>query len=182
MMDTLTQAERERLTNDVNEAHNQVLHRVRSLSGLQLGFKENPTRWSIGEIVEHLTIVHNLVLNHVEKIITEQPTSKESDWKGRDDALLERIRSRDTPLKVPEIGGPKNEIGHQELFQQFDAIRDRIVEFVTTTNAPLRSFCFPHPIFGEKDCYQWLLGTAAHCERHLAQIREVNSTADFPEF
>ena len=150
---------------------------MRGLSSPQLDFKEDARRWSIAEIVDHLTIVHSLVLTHVRQI-TASPVSehrKVSKWEGCDDALLAQIRSREHRLQVPEIGYPKSQVTHDELFRNFEEIRDRIAEFAVTTNAPLRLFTFPHPVFGEKDCYQWLLGTGAHCERHLAQIREVMS-------
>jgi DinB family protein len=179
-VNTLTQAERERLTKYLNSAHNEVLRTAEPLSDSQLKFKENPERWSISQIVEHLTIVHSLVLNHIEKLVLQTPASVQSAWNGRDDELLAKIRSRENPVKVPEIGYPKNILGRDELFERFAAIRDRMVHFATTTDAALRSFCFPHPIFGQKDCYQWLLGTGAHCERHLKQIREVMSAERFP--
>ena len=183
-MDSLTQSERERITKYVMQAHNQVLQTVRRLSGAQLDFKEDATRWSIIDNVEHLAIVHSLVLSHVQQLsaspIRERP--KQSQWRGRDDALLAEIRNRENRLNVPEIGCPKSQVTHEEMFRRFEAIRDHIVEFAETTNAPLRWFSFPHPLFGEKDCYQWLLGTGAHCERHLAQISEVIAADGFPQF
>jgi DinB superfamily len=181
-MDGLTQVGRERLTSYLAETHDQVLQTVRAFSAQQLDFRPAPDRWSISENVEHLTIVHNLIMNYVKQVISLSASLKESAWKGRDEVLLEHIRSRSTPLKVPEIGSPKNQWAHEELFRRFEEIRNRICEFAATTNAPLRSFCFPHPVFGEKDCYQWLLGMGAHCERHLAQIHEVTLSADFPKF
>jgi DinB superfamily len=181
-IDGLTQAERERLTKYLGETHGQVLRTVRAFSAQQLDFKPEPERWSISENVEHLTIIHNLVLKYIEQVLASPASSKESAWKGRDDAMLEQRRSRLTPLKVPEIGWPRNQWTHEELFRRFADIRDRMTEFAATTNMPLRSYCFPHPVYGETDCYQWLLSTGAHCERHLAQIHEVTLAADFPEF
>ena len=102
-MDSLTQAERDRLTSYVIQAHNQVLQTVRTLSSPQLDFKQNATHWSIAENVEHLTIVHSLVLSHVQQLtaspVPEDP--KVIKWKERDDALLAEIRSRENRLKVP---------------------------------------------------------------------------------
>jgi hypothetical protein len=180
-MESLTQVERHRLTTYIGETHNRVLEAVRDFSDEQLDFKPGPDRWSISENVEHLTIIHNLVLKHVQMVIGSPSHVKESAWQGRDEELLDHIRSRGNPLKVPEIGNPTNQWPHAELFHQFEDIRDRIMEFGSRTEAPLRSFCFPHPVYGEKDCYQWLLGTGAHCERHLAQIQEVIASPGFPE-
>jgi hypothetical protein len=38
-----------------------LLQTTQPLSSAQLEFKDEPEWWSISEIVEHLTIVHNLV-------------------------------------------------------------------------------------------------------------------------
>lgn len=179
-IETISRGERERLITYIADAHNEVMRAVLNLTDEQLNFKPGPERWSISENVEHLTIIHNLVFDHVLQVIASSPSPKESAWKGRDERLLERTRDRTHPLKVPEIGLPKNQWSHEELFFRFTEIRDRMTEFAATTDAPLRDFCFPHPIYGEKDCYQWLLGTGAHCERHLAQIREVILSPDFP--
>ena len=125
-MHSLSQAERERLTKYVMQAHNQVLQIVRSLFHRQLDFKEDATRWSIADNVEHLAIVHSLVLSRVQKLtaspIPERP--KESKWKGRDDILLEEIKSRENRLTVQEICCPKSRVTHEELFHRFEAIRD----------------------------------------------------------
>ena len=40
----------------------------------------------------------------------------------------------------------------------------------------------PHPVFGHWDGYQWMLAAGAHTARHVAQIREIQSTKGFPEF
>ena len=133
-----------------------MLEAVRDFSDERLAFKPGPDRWSISESVEHLTIIHNLVLSHVQEVVGSPSNVKESAWQGRDDELLDHTRSRENSLKVPEIGNPTNQWPPAELFRQFKDIRDRMMDFGARADAPLRSYCFPHPVYGEKDCYQWL--------------------------
>jgi hypothetical protein len=38
-----------------------------------------------------------------------------------------------------------------------------------------------HPVFGDLDCYQWILSMGAHAERHLKQILETIASQDFPQ-
>ena len=83
-------------------------------------------------------------------------------------------------LKAPEIIAPRSELNPEEIVLQFESGRSHIYEFIKSTPAPLRSHCFPHPVFGEIDHYQWLLCSGAHYERHLLQIHEVLEAADFP--
>lgn len=178
-MDAMTPAERERLTSYLSETRRRLLETVQNLSPVQIDYKPGSDRWSAAQIVEHLAIVEGLVLIRIDTTL-KSPQPKPSAWQGRDDALIETIRSRDSRVQAPERACPAGDLRHEELFRQFDAARGRVIDFVATTNAPLRSFCSPHPIFGDLDCYQWLLSTAAHSERHHAQILEVMADANFP--
>ena len=179
MMDAMTPAERERLTNSLSETRRQLLDTVQNLSPAQLDYKPGPDRWSAAQIVEHLAIVEGIVLIRIDATL-KSPEPKPSAWQGRDDALMETIRSRESRVQAPERVRPAGQLRHEELFRQFDASRGRVIDFAATTDAPLRSLCSPHPIFGDLDCYQWLLSVAAHSERHHAQILEVMADANFP--
>jgi len=180
-MESLTQAERQRASSYVGESHDRVLQILRDLSEEQVRFKPGPDRWCIGEVAEHLIIIHTLVQNHVEQLAASPVQTPQSAWKGLDDAIVAVSKDRTNRLVVPEIGRPTNGLSRDELLVRLSAIRDRIRNFVETTDAPLRDLCFPHPIHGQKDCYQWILSVAAHCERHLEQVHEVMSTDDFPK-
>jgi hypothetical protein len=177
-MDAITPAERERLTGYLSQSGSQLLETVSSLSPAQLDFKPNPDRWSAAQIVEHLTILEGFLPILIDATLKSPP--QQSAWQGRDDALIQDIRSRESRVQAPERAHPTGRFQHEELFRQFEAARKRNIEYAATTNAPLRNFCTPHPVFGQIDCYQWLLSAAAHCERHHAQILEVMASADFP--
>jgi hypothetical protein len=66
------------------------------------------------------------------------------------------------------------------LLGEFEAARKRTSGFTASTNAQLRQHFFPHPMFGDLNCYQWLLLIGAHGERHRAQAEEVLASPDFP--
>ena len=178
-MDPMTPAEREHLTSYLSATRRKVLDTVQDLSPTQLDYKPSRDRWSPAQIVEHLAIVEGFVLIRIDAALTSSP-SQQSAWQGRDNALIEATRSRETRVEAPERAQPTGQLQHDELFRKFDANRNRIIEFAATTDAPLRNMCSPHPLFGELDCYQWLLFTAAHSERHHAQILEVIADANFP--
>ncbi len=179
-MQSITPAERDRLTNYLAVTRERLLNATRSLSSEQLGFKPSSDRWSVAENLEHLTIVENRVLGRIENALQASDSSKRSAWEGRDEALLKEIRSRSPRVQAPEIVQPTGTLEQEELFRQFEAARRRTGEFAVTTNADLRGHFFPHPLFGEMDCYQWLLAMGAHYERHLGQIEEVLASACFP--
>jgi uncharacterized damage-inducible protein DinB len=179
-MEAMTPAERERITNYLLQTRAQLLETARSLSPEQLDYKPNSGRWSVAHILEHLTIGEDLIFGRISSGLQSPASSTPSAWQGRDEDLVESIRDRNTRVESPERGRPASRWPHEELFRQFDAARGRTIEFAATTTAPLRSFCFPHMVFGDLDFYQWLLAMCAHCERHHAQMLEVIADANFP--
>jgi hypothetical protein len=179
-MAALSEAERARVQEYLAAAGDRILSVVKALSPGQLRFRPRHDRWSISENVEHLSIVDRLVLGQIVEIIAIDGHRKESAWKGREDLLLEQVRRREPALKAPEIIAPRAQVQPDEIVQQFESARSHISQFIQSTRAPLRSYCFPHPVFGDLDCYQWLLCSGAHYERHLQQINEVKESPDFP--
>ena len=178
----MTATERKRLTDYLDEIGARVLHEtVRRCSAGQLAFKPEPSSWSIAQNVEHLTIVDRLVLIKIRQLIDTPEADRESSWSGRDNDLLTEAMRRTPRLAAPEVIQPQGDSDPAVIFSQFETAHNCLRDFAATTEAELRRFCFAHPIYGELDCYQWLLlAGGAHCERHLAQIREVVESANFP--
>ena len=177
----ITPVERERLTRYLAASREKLLLLVKGLSAAELDYKPAPDRWSAAENIEHITVVENIVFGRVTSALGSSPDpSKRGAWEGRDDAIVHEVESRVKRLQAPELGLPKGRWAHDELFRQFEATRQRTSDFATSTTAAPRSHVFPHPFFGELDCYQWMLLMGAHCIRHTAQIEELMATPGFP--
>jgi DinB superfamily len=179
-MSSLTDAERKRVYDYLADAGDRVLSATHALTPAQLRFRPRHDRWSIAENIEHLAIVDKLVLSQVIEVVAMEVQCKQGAWRGRDEALLELVRRREPVMKAPELISPSGDAEPGEIALRFDAGRRQIAEFIKSTSSPLRSYCFPHPVFGEMDCYQWLLCSGGHYERHLLQINEVMKATDFP--
>ena len=178
---TVTPAERERLTRYLASSRASLLQLTKGLSAAELDYKPAPDRWSAAENLEHLTIVEEFVFDRLTTALGSADPAKRSAWEGKDDAVVQEVESRAKRYPSPELGWPTGRWPHDDLFRQFDAVRQRTSDFAATTKAPLRSYLMPHPVFGELDCFQWLLMMAAHTVRHRAQIEELMASADFPQ-
>jgi len=99
----------------------------------------------------------------------------------RDNEILSTVVNRTSRVKGPERLMPTGRWSHDQLLSEFDATRTRTSVFAASTNAPLREHGYPHPMFGQLDCYQWLLMIGAHGECHRAQAEEVMAEAGFPQ-
>lgn len=174
----MTPAERERAITYLEKTRDDYHRTARGLSHSQLHFKPAPDRWSVADLFEHIIVVERRVNDRFEKVLLDPP--KDSSSSMTDDNLVRLTTERATKLQAPEVVAPSGRWPDDRLLDEFNAIRDRSIEFAHTTNADLRRHFMPHPFFGELDCYQYLLLISAHCQRHLAQAAEVMSDSNFP--
>lgn len=179
-MEKMTDQERTRLTGYISETGVLVRNTVARLSHDQLRFRPGHDRWSIGEILEHLTTLETLVLAQIQDVVGTPGSPEKSAWVGQDDELIEQVKSRVPPIKAPEIISPQSGKELSEVIAEFQKAHDRVWSYATTTEDPLRSYCFAHPVLGNLDCYQWLLCQGAHRQRHLLQIYEVMNSTEVP--
>lgn len=175
----MTSTDRESVLKSLSESRERLLATVEGLTREQRQYRPAPGRWSVGEIVEHLTMVEKSVLGLVTKTLESAPDGSKRSAMG-DEALVADVAGRITRFAAPEFVAPKGQLQDDELLSQFLAARENTSKFVTTSNADLRRHFFPHPIFGELDCYQWLLLLGAHCDRHRVQSEEVKASPGFP--
>jgi uncharacterized damage-inducible protein DinB len=177
----MTPAERERVVAYLEETRERWVRTTRGLSRQQLEFRPAPGSWSVGECIEHIIVVESFILGSMEKAVqVAADPSKASSHHGQDEALIATVTSRATRGQAPERVVPTGRWPHDQLLGEFEAARKRTAGFASSTNAQLRQHVFPHPRFGELDCYQWLLLIGAHGERHRAQAEEVMGSLDFP--
>ena len=148
---------------------------VEGLSGEQQTFSPAPGRWSVAELVEHLSIVEGNVVRLLEKLLgkaEEAGAEAAAPDLFADPVSIEEFveRSRGVKLEAPERIRPTGLTLADSLAalrssrEALRALRPRIERVDGTA---LR---FPHPSFGPINLYQWLLFVGAHESRHLAQI------------
>ena len=177
----MTNAERELVSKNLAESRERLLLMAQGLTPEQLRYRPGPDRWTIAEILEHITVVEGRAIRIVGKALEAPPDfSKRSAMDGRGQELFEKVAGRAARLKAPEPALPMGRWKDEELLPEFEVARRRTRDFVATTDADLRHHFFPHPVFGEVDCYQWLLIVAAHCDRHRLQGEEVMAADGFP--
>jgi hypothetical protein len=157
---------------------------VRSVEGLgegQENFRTAPDRWSIADIVEHLSVTEQQSLRLFNSLV------RRAEDEGRvraDDApfapvtIAEQVeRTRAEKYTAPEGVRPA---GGVPLADSLARLRDSRAALHALRPRIERLDCadsrFPHPIFGLINLYQWLAFIGAHEARHLAQIEALKET------
>ena len=174
--------ERELVVNSLHAQRERLLNAIAGLTPEQRGFRSEPERWSVAECVEHIILVENRVMDSIEQQLQCAPEpEKAAGAVGKARLIMRAVPARGTRVKTPEGAAPSGRwpdfVG---LVEAFEKTRQRSIRFAVDTEAELRSHFFPHFVFKDMDCYQWLVFLGAHCERHVLQIEEIRADAGLP--
>lgn len=181
---SLTADERKKAVEYLKLTQQKFLDSIKGLSEEQWNYKPAPDRWSVAEVAEHIGISETTIFGMIREQIMRSPVdpSKRESVKGKEDQIMKMIPDRTTKAQAPEMLRPVGRWATRDaLTEEFKKNRGNAIEFVKTTEEPLRDHFGPNPVLNDLDAWQWLLFMAAHTERHTAQINEVKAGQGFPK-
>lgn len=182
VVDPISKKERNYAARLLKDTEKGLKDQIKGLSEAQLKFKPAPDRWSIEECVKHIAASEEMFWQMLEGTV-KMPANpeKRSEITVTDEQLVQKIEDRTTKVKTTDKLMPEN-ISFKdtdEAFESFKKNRDKVIEYVKSTNDGLRDHIATTPV-GMVDSYQLILFTAAHSNRHTQQIIEVKADPNFP--
>ncbi|MBX7219039.1 MAG: DinB family protein [Blastocatellia bacterium] len=180
---TLTEEERQLALDRLNHTKQQFFSLFEPLSATQWAYKADPGQWSAAEIAEHIAIsevqLSGLLLH---KVLQSPPNpDKAAEIRGKEGFLLKAVPDRRMKVQAPDFIRPTGRwIEREPLFAEFGKSRDALIQYISTTEAPVRGHIHAHPFFEDLDFYQWVLFVSVHNERHFLQFEELKSHPEFP--
>ena len=157
------------------------LKSIENVTPAQWTFKASPTSWSIAEVAEHIGISESTIFGMVTTQMLKAPAPKPGEGVP-DDKVIAGLIDRSSKFQAPEMLKPVNKWATKDaLVKDFNAARDKTIDWTTTTTEDLRAHAAPHPALGPLDLHQWVLLIAGHSARHTAQIEEVKTAAGYPK-
>ena len=165
----------------LEETRNRFLKSIDGLSEAQWKFKPSPTTWSIAEVAEHIALSESTLLGMIQEKMLAAPAPKPEE-RIPDEKVMMSVLDRTSKFQAPEMLRPTNKWATKEaLVTDFNAARDKTIEFVKTTKEDLRAHGAPHPVLKTLDTQQWIILIGAHSARHTAQIEEVKTAEGYPK-
>ena len=188
-----TDDDRQFILSELKRTTDELRVEIEQLGDDQWNFREDTTRWSIAEIVEHLEMQNQLHYREV-TVISQSPQhlSLRTITEGMD-TFFSGYRTDTTKSKAKWFLEPLGRYCSMETGQAaFFKARGELTLFVEQTQVDLRKqFTFRAPIqamgfknikIGQvRDLHQLLLTGIAHTDRHLAQIRTIKRHENYPK-
>ena len=177
---SLTEADKQKGLAQLDRTRSGVIEATKGLSESQWKFKPGPDRWSVAEVLEHIVIVEEFLLQNTSQNVMKASAGKpDRDYTKTDELVLSAIADRTKKAQAPEPTLPTSRWPPQEALDRFLKARERTIEFLKST-PDLRDHVADSPALRQPlDAYQWVL--YAHSERHTKQILEVKAHPDFPK-
>ena len=179
LLATAASAQEPKALDYLNQTRDGVLAAVKGLTPAQWNFKPAPDRWSIAEILEHITVVEEFVAGMTDKLPELPPPAANFNAAKMDALILAKMPDRSTKAQAPPEIQPSGRWTTSEALKHFTAGNQRLSAALDNT-PELRKHVAPHPVFGPLDGYEWILLVAAHNERHTQQMLEVKADPRYP--
>lgn len=169
-MDT---TERTYLSNLLKESEAKLIAALEEVNDEKFVAKPSETQWSLAELVEHIMLTDKSLLSGIQVQAAKElkPTIPKTT---PDEVVAKGALNRTQKWKAPSFLEPKGIFQtKEEALTAFRNNRAIIEGFVETTDLPLEQIAFKHFAFGLLNGKNWIAFMAAHCNRHVEQIKEM---------
>jgi uncharacterized damage-inducible protein DinB len=176
-----------------------LVERVENLSPAQQTFRSAEGEWSIAEIVDHLSILEQSMVQLIGMLLRKSEsataTVNTGDGGGGDaqtgagappfrpfslDDFIEQVK--EVKLTAPERVRPSGNVALADALASLRRTRSEIEAMRPRLEAAdLNAATYPHPAFGELDIAQWLAFIGLHEGRHLRQIKNLMAAPGFAQ-
>jgi len=172
----MTPKERAHLLAHLEMTETWIADELKGLSPAQLEFRAQPDKWSVLDVLEHLTLAEPQYWKQLQDAM-KRPASAEKSPATDEDILWYGI-DRSRRAKTGEARASKGQLKDPAAgLASFLKLRKEIKEYARTSTEDLRA----HPLEkGAVDCYQWALMISTHSMRHILQIREIKAEPGYP--
>lgn len=128
--------------------------------------------WSPGEVVTHVGMVEEAIVQRCQKVLRSEPRSIALWGKIHPPLALATWRRKKVESPIPL--DPSRVYGREKAYAALDATRQASLAFMKSWgDRDLGGYRFAHPIFGSLSVYEWYRFIGYHELRHRKQIREL---------
>ena len=141
--------------------------------------KPGPDRWSVNEVLEHLSLVETIFTQRIAAAIDKARQEGLPLEQAPERAMLPadietRVADRSNPRTAPEAARPQGNLDAAAAWQRVEQARAVLRDTIAAADGlALSTVIESHPFFGALTVYQFAELIAAHEGRHTAQVREI---------
>lgn len=187
-----TEYDHQLIISELNRTTDELRVELENITDDQWNFQEDPTRWSIAEIVEHLEMQNQLHFREISVMSNAPHNLKFRSITEGKDAFFSNYSTDTARSKAKWFLEPSGKFCSQRHGEAaFYKVRGELTRLIEQTDVDFRKqFTFRVSMeekdianikIGQvRDLHQLLLTGIAHTDRHLQQIRKIKQHRDYP--
>lgn len=152
---------------------------VSSLTEEQANFLPEGEKWTVANLVEHISMVENGIARISAKLLGEAQVAggkTKGEAKISESFLEKAAWGRTQKFEAPERVHPSGRLTIAESLAKLDENRLQLEELRPLfESVECSDFKFPHPAFGDMSAHEWLALIGGHELRHMQQIKKILS-------
>jgi len=178
----ISQADRDALIKDLERSRTVFLDGIADVkTDAQWNYKPAPDRWSVAECAAHIIAAEQYFRDNIAATLKSPALPAAQQSTAGDAVLAKLIRDRSQKFQAPAAIEPTGKVVPKaQATKDFEATRARTLQYVRTTQDPLREHgggTAPNIT----TAYQLVLMLSGHTERHTAQLLEVKASPGYPK-
>ena len=141
-----------------------------------------PDRWSVAEVLEHLTRVETGLTRFLAKRLADADASSAFLPDAETSSVVatvdnELLVDRRNKITAGQHVVPTGEMSSDAGWTALEASRNDLKALVSSYEGrDISSVMLPHPVLGPINAFQWFVFIGTHEARHAAQITEVGQS------
>ena len=167
------------LLDHLDTQHERLRAAVESVPSARREVKPSPDRWSVAEVLEHLSIVES----RIERVFSKRLAEAKAEGLARESESslvvgtidMDRLLDRTRRITAAEAAMPTGKLDADAAWAAAEQARNTLCNAVRDADGlALGDVIHPHPILGPINLYQWIAFVGGHEARHAAQIVELH--------
>ena len=168
----------EELLRHLDTQHERLRAAVDSIPRERREVKPSPDRWSVAEVLEHLSIVET----RIERVFSKRLAEARGVGLGRERETspvvatidMDRVLDRTRRITAAEAAIPTGKLDADAAWAAAERARNTLCDAVRDADGlALGEVIHPHPVLGPINLYQWIAFVGGHEARHAAQVIEL---------
>ncbi|MCG7855862.1 DinB family protein [Flavihumibacter sediminis] len=176
-----TSSDRKYLVANLERTKLEILKETQNLSVEQFSFKEDSTKWSIGQVLEHLGLYERIFSQEADIMLSSTP-EPELDSLSQPDTSYINWMNDPSPHKAEWNAEPLGLMKGSDNLSFFLFGRNHIIDFIKNTTYDLKAhFTYRWGNEKRRSIHALMVVHFGHTDRHLRQINRIKNSPNFPK-
>ncbi len=172
--------DRKIVVENLNRTRDDLIKATENLTPAQWSFKESPERWSIAEIVEHLSN-WELLWGRELQMMSQNKPQPELRATCQPDSYYHDFIMEEKSHNSPDISRPNGFIEGKNTILLFTKLRNINIKFAENLKIDMRDYFENTGMANPRNMYNVYIYVWGHIDRHIRQINKVKAHPNYPK-